>query len=200
MKKIDGIFGFLIAFTAIIAISVGCAQAEATQEATAKPATAETIAIDTVPIETEVATEATQEPAILYDVPLDVELQLHIISEAKAKGIDPAIVMAVISWESGFDTEAVGDNEQSYGLMQIQPRWHYKRMLNLGCTNLLDPYQNVTVGIDILAGAIWQYGDVAQGLVAYNQGSYKGTITNYAQMVLETADNMRGSVYVLSAW
>ena len=84
--------------------------------------------------------------------------------------------------------------------MQIQPRWHYKRMLNLGCTNLLDPYQNVTVGIDILAGAIWQYGDVAQGLVAYNQGSYKGTITNYAQSVLETADNMRGSVYVLSAW
>lgn len=196
MKKIDAIFGFIIAITAVIAIGCGCAKAEATQEPTTEPSTAETIAIETVPVETEVATEPTQEPVILYDVPLDMDLQIHIISEAKARGVDPAIVMAVIRCESVFDAEAIGDNEQSYGLMQIQPRWHYKRMLNLGCTNLLDPYQNVTVGIDILAGVIGQYGDVAQGLVAYNQGSYKGTITDYANSVLYIAQQLRGTAYV----
>jgi soluble lytic murein transglycosylase-like protein len=134
------------------------------------------------------------EMAKLYDVPLDAELQFRIIGLCEERGIDPAIVMAMIWKESRFHADSVGDGGNSLGLMQIQPRWHSKRMEKLGCTDLLDPHQNVVVGIDYLAESIRRYdGDVAKALVAYNQGSYKGTVTAYAKSVLEKAEEMRGA-------
>lgn len=133
------------------------------------------------------------EMAKLYDVPLDAELQFHIIGLCEERDIDPAIVMAMIWKESRFHADSVGDGGNSLGLMQIQPRWHSKRMEKLGCTDLLDPHQNVVVGIDYLAESIRRYdGDVAKALVAYNQGSYKGTVTAYAKSVLAKAEEMRG--------
>lgn len=130
----------------------------------------------------------------LYDVPLDAELQFHIIGLCEERNIDPAIVMAMIWRESRFHADSVGDGGNSFGLMQIQPRWHNKRMEKLGCDDLLDPHQNVVVGIDYLAACIHRYdGDVAKALVAYNQGSYKGTVTAYAKSVLAKAEEMRNA-------
>lgn len=136
--------------------------------------------------------EAEETPSVaLYDVPLDAELQLHIIEQAEAHGIDPAIIMAMAYRESGFNAEAIGDGGDSYGLLQIQPRWHYARMERLGCTDLLDPFQNVTVAVDYLAEQIDRYdGDVAKALVAYNQGHFKETITDYALAVLDMAEEL----------
>lgn len=131
---------------------------------------------------------APMEERVLYAVPLDAELQLHIIQTCEEHHIDPAIVMAMIWKESRYNPEAVGDGGNSLGLMQIQPYWHGGRMERLGCTDLLDPYQNVVVGINYLAESIDRYdGDVAKGLVAYNQGSYYETITGYALDVLDMA-------------
>ena len=128
---------------------------------------------------------------VLFDVPLDTELQLYIIDEAEEHGIDPAIVMAMAYRESTYRADAIGDNGNSYGLLQVQPRWHYERMQKLGCTDLLDPYQNVTVAIDYLAEQINQYGgDLAKGLTAYNRGSYNGTVTQYAKTVLAHAEQI----------
>ena len=133
-----------------------------------------------------------EEPVLVYDVPLDMELQLHIIQTCEEYHIDPAIVMAMIWKESRFNADSVGDGGNSFGLMQIQPRWHSGRMERLGCTDLLDPYQNVVVGIDYLAESIERYdGDVAKALVAYNQGSYYETITDYALDVLDMAAELR---------
>jgi soluble lytic murein transglycosylase-like protein len=133
-----------------------------------------------------------EEPVMMYDVPLDKELQLHIIQTCEEYHIDPAIVMAMIWRESGFRADAVGDNGNAFGLMQIWPYWHGGRMERLGCTDLLDPYQNVVVGIDYLAESIDRYdGDVAKALVAYNQGSYYETITGYALDVLDMAEELR---------
>lgn len=130
----------------------------------------------------------------LYDVPLDAELQLHIIEQAEAHGIDPAIIMAMAYRESGFNAEAIGDGGDSFGLLQIQPRWHYARMERLGCTDLLDPFQNVTVAVDYLAEQVDRYdGDVAKALVAYNQGHFNETITNYALAVLDMVAELRGA-------
>lgn len=134
-----------------------------------------------------------EEPVMMYDVPLDMEMQLHIIQTCEEYHIDPAIVMAMIWRESGFRADAVGDNGNAFGLMQIWPYWHGGRMERLGCTDLLDPYQNVVVGIDYLAENIDRYdGDVAKALVAYNQGSYYETITGYALDVLDVAEELRG--------
>lgn len=121
----------------------------------------------------------------LYDVPLDANLQYYIIDQSKAHGIDPAIILAMIDRESDFDPANMGDNGQAYGLLQIWPKWHSERMERLGCTDLLDPYQNVTVGLDYLAELLDKYGDIGKALTAYNQGSFKGTVTQYAKSVME---------------
>lgn len=129
-----------------------------------------------------------QKMVVLYDVPLAADLQIHIIKTCEEHHIDPAIVMAMAYRESGFNAEAIGDGGDSYGLLQIQPRWHYGRMERLGCTDLLDPFQNVTVAVDYLAEQLDRYdGDMAKALVAYNQGHFKETITNYALAVLDMA-------------
>ena len=133
---------------------------------------------------------------ILYDVPLATELQLHIIQVAESYGIDPAIILAIIYRESSFNPASIGDYGAAFGLMQIQPRWHSDRMARLGCTDLLDPYQNVIVGTDYLAEQLIRYGgDMQKALVAYNAGHYSGTITMYAQVVIEMAEELRGTIY-----
>lgn len=126
----------------------------------------------------------------LFDVPLSEELQMHIISEAESKGIDPAVIVAMAYRETGYDASAIGDGGDSYGLLQIQPKWHYQRMQDLNCNDLLDPFQNVTVGVDILSELIDRYGDLEKALVAYNRGSYNGTITEYAQSVMEKSKEL----------
>ena len=148
------------------------------------------------------ATEATAPntpPVTLYDVPLDAALQLHIIQVAESYGIDPAILFAMAYRESTYNPSSIGDRGASFGLLQIQPRWHSDRMARLGCTDLLDPYQNVIVGADYLAQQLQRYdGDMGKALVAYNAGHYSGTITTYAQVVLEIAEELRGTTYEAS--
>lgn len=149
-------------------------------------------AVQTVTIKAKPAPTATPAP-VLYDVPLSADLQLHIFAECEKRGVDETIVLAMIERESRFTEDAIGDNGNSYGYMQIQPRWWYGKMETLGCTDLLDGKQNVTVGIDILADLLEANGgDYAKALVCYNQGSYKGTVTKYAQAVLAGAEELRG--------
>jgi soluble lytic murein transglycosylase-like protein len=69
-------------------------------------------------------------------------------------------------------------------------------MERLGCTDLLDPYQNVIVGTGFLAEQLIRYGgDMGKALVAYNAGHYKGTITRYATEVMAKAEELRGTTY-----
>lgn len=185
-----------------------------TQEPTELTAATEppTEATEPPTVETEppnVETEATEEttlpptepPIVLYEVPLEEDLQLHIIQLCENYGIDPAIVMAMIWKESRFHAGSVGDNGNSFGLMQIQPRWHSGLMAQLGCTDLFDPYQNVTVGITILSNHANRYdGEIGMALTAYNAGASgankhyfsKGIYASkYAQSVMAYADDIR---------
>lgn len=104
-----------------------------------------------------------------YPVPLDHDLQVHIIRTCDENGIDPAVVIAMIATESDFDPDTIGDGGDSYGLMQIQPKWHSERMERLGVTDLLNPLQNVTVGMDYLAELLDKY-SLESALTAYNSG------------------------------
>lgn len=125
------------------------------------------------------------------DIPLDAEVQDHIYTVCEEKDIEPEIIFAMIWRESRYQVDILGDSGRAYGLMQIHPRWHSDRMERLGATDLLDPIQNVTVGIDILSEQLNRYGDIAKALVAYNAGSYRGTITNYAKDVLAEAERLK---------
>ena len=109
-----------------------------------------------------------KEPSKIYDVPLDADLQIHINDLCETYGVDMSLVLAVIGQESGYDPAAVGDNGNSIGLMQIQPMHHRQRMDRLGITDLLDPYQNVTIGIDLLAELINEENDIEWAVTAYN--------------------------------
>lgn len=129
------------------------------------------------------------EQAPLYDVPLSADLQEHIRQLCDDYGVDMPLVLAIIGQESNYQTDAVGDDGNSIGLMQIQPRWHQGRMDRLGVTDLLDPYQNITVGIDLLAELI-EMGGTRWAIMAYNAGAETadyyitiGTITDYAAEV-----------------
>lgn len=161
---------------------------KATHQPTTSSVTEEIVEPMKESIETEIV-EA-EPPVALYDVPLDADLQIHIIETAASYGIDPAIIMAMAYKESTYRTDAIGDGGNSLGLLQVQPRWHGARMERLGCPNLLDPYQNATVAIDYLAEQIDRYDDLSKGLVAYNRGHYAGTVTEYAKTVLAKAEEL----------
>lgn len=177
-----------------------CDICETTVPETVEPVTTEpdlepieTVAVEpseplepTIPETTEVV-----EPTLYFDVPLSEELQEHIFALCEERDIDPAIIIAMIFQESTYDSSAIGDGGNSYGLMQIQPRWNRERMDELNCHDLLDPFQNVTVGIDILADYLDRYGSLEWSLMAYNGGpTYasnnmsNGVVSYYARNVI----------------
>lgn len=118
-----------------------------------------------------------------YDVPLSTDLQEYIIEcceqyPSEINQVSLELILAVIERESNFNPDAIGDNGNALGLMQIQPRWHQARMERLGVTDLLDPYQNVRVGIDYLAECLKGYETLDEALTVYNAGP-SGAYTLY---------------------
>ena len=102
--------------------------------------------------------EPEPEPEIdIYPVDLDPDLQRYIIKTCEEYKINPSIVIAMCFYESSFNPDAVGDNGESMGLMGISPRWCWPEMERLNCPDMTDPYQNVTVGIDIIARKMAKY-------------------------------------------
>lgn len=145
-----------------------------------------------------VETDAIAEESPKYfDVPLEEGLQDYIFALCEESEIDPAIVIAMIKTESNFDSSAIGDKGNSKGLMQIQQRFHEDRMKRLMCTDLLNPYQNVTVGIDLLSELMDKGKGLEWALMAYNGGAAyankyaaSGTLSKYASKVLTYSENL----------
>ena len=145
--------------------------------------------------------QKTEEPKrTYYDVPLTEDLQDIIIDISEKRGVDPALVLAVIEKESGYNPDASGDNGKSQGLMQIWRSAHEKRMEKLGAVNLYDPKDNVLVGIDILAEKLEKYEDAEKALIAYNAGDAgakkhyfsKGIYSSsYSRAVLKIAEEIQ---------
>lgn len=135
-----------------------------------------------------------------FDVPLEDELQDYIFDICDEYGIDPELIVSMIFHESNFDSAVIGENDSgySYGLMQIMPRWNYDRMERLGCLDLLNPYQNVRVGVDLLAEYIQKGYGIEWALMAYNGGpSYanrkaaEGVVSAYATRIMDRAKTLR---------
>lgn len=132
------------------------------------------------------------EPVPFYDIPLSAEIQAFIVEIGQKHNISPSVIIAIIERESRYDADVVGDSGRSYGLMQIQPMWHQERMNCLGVTDLLDPIQNITVGVDILVELREQNSELVWVLMAYNGGTEyattneeKGIISDYAKDILK---------------
>ena len=135
--------------------------------------------------------EPEPEPTLYFNVPLDRALQDHIFAVCENYGVDPALIVAMIQKESYFNSSNIGDGGDSLGLMQIQPKWHQTRANNLGCPDLMNPYHNITVGVDLFASHLRQKGSVEWALMAYNGGpTYanrmvaNGRVSDYVNKVL----------------
>jgi soluble lytic murein transglycosylase-like protein len=119
-------------------------------------------------------------------------LKNYTISVCEEYGVEPALIFAVIEKESTFNVGSIGDGGNSLGLMQIQPRWNQDRMARLNCWDLMDPYQNIRVGVDLIAELFAEGYSVEGVLMAYNGGrayaNYRlerGIVSEYAKMVME---------------
>jgi soluble lytic murein transglycosylase len=96
-------------------------------------------------------------------------------SDARANGVDPYLVAALIRQESEFNPEAVS-RKSAYGLMQLLPsvgkslaKKEGERHFNT--SELLDPSTNLRLGTQDLRKSIDRYnGQVEYALAAYNAG------------------------------
>ena len=85
---------------------------------------------------------------------------------ARRHGLDPELVMAVVSVESSFRPQAVSP-KGAQGLMQLMPG----TARSLGVADPLDPAQNLDGGARHLGQLLDLYGgDLVRALAAYNAG------------------------------
>ena len=104
-------------------------------------------------------------------------------SAANEVGLDPLLLLAVISVESRFNPiaeSAMG----AQGLMQIIPRYHPAKLAAVGGEAAVwDPEANIAVGARILQEYIYRTGTLEAGLQFYN-GAFGDSQAQYAQKVL----------------
>lgn len=91
----------------------------------------------------------------------------RIVREAAERhNVDPALVKAVITTESGWNPQAVS-RKGAVGLMQLIPQTAQR----FGVDNSFDPAQNVEGGTTYLRSLLDRYnGDLSKSLAAYNAG------------------------------
>jgi len=94
-----------------------------------------------------------------------IRLLETVYREAKAEGLDPLLVLAVIDIESNFNRYA-----ESYvgaqGLMQVMPFW--KKEIGHVDDDLYNPLVNIRYGCYILRHYMDKYNDPYDALAAYN--------------------------------
>ena len=94
-------------------------------------------------------------------------------SAARARGINPMLVLAVAAVESRFKAQALNPVTGARGLMQVMPRWHPDKVFNVGgepSLFLIAP--NIDVGAAILA----EYLEREDGNVENALSRYLGTV------------------------
>jgi len=100
--------------------------------------------------------------------PVDSRLDRIVHDAAQRHSLDPALVKAVISTESGWNTRAISQ-KGAVGLMQLIPATAQR----FGVGNPFDPAQNVEGGTTYLKSLLDRYnGDLTKSLAAYNAGEH----------------------------
>lgn len=109
---------------------------------------------------------------------------------ARETGLDPALLAAVASVESGFNPKAVSP-KGAMGVMQLIPT----TARSLGVSDPFDPAQNIRAGARYLRSLLDRFGDLELALAAYNAGpnaveAYGGVppypeTLSYVRVVLE---------------
>jgi hypothetical protein len=118
---------------------------------------------------------------IASDATIDLVGEAYAVG--RAVGLDPLLILAVISIESRFNPIAESDMGAK-GLMQVIPRFHTEKLaVHGGEDAVLDPKTNILVGAQILKEYIRLAGGLEAGLQMYNGASYDPS-QGYAQKVI----------------
>ena len=108
-------------------------------------------------------------------------------------GLDPLLVLAVISVESRFNPIAES-GMGARGLMQIIPKYHLDKLAAHGGEEaVLDPESNILVGTKILQEYVYRTGTLEAGLQTYN-GASRDEYGLYSQRVLAERERLDQAV------
>ena len=108
----------------------------------------------------------------IHEIELSEELQLYTYEKCAAQELDYTLVLALMWRESRFEATAVGRNgngTNDNGLMQINDVNRGWLANELNINNLLDPYQNIDAGTEILGRFAKRHG-MHNALMAYQYG------------------------------
>jgi soluble lytic murein transglycosylase-like protein len=98
-------------------------------------------------------------------------------------GLDPLLVLAVISIESRFNPIAESVMGAK-GLMQIIPKYHLDKLRAAGGEDVVfDPESNIHIGARILQEYVHRTGTLEAGLQFYN-GAWRDNSAQYAHKVM----------------
>ncbi len=136
----------------------------------------------------------------IQQIPLSRDIQKYIYQMCSEKNINYDLILSIIKCESNFKADSIGYNPNGSfdsGLMQINSCHLENLQEQYGVSDIMDPYSNLLVGIDMIASCINAYGEVG-GLVAYNMGAggyqtciAKGDLnTAYVQKVMKIKENI----------
>ncbi|MBK9394569.1 MAG: transglycosylase SLT domain-containing protein [Uliginosibacterium sp.] len=110
--------------------------------------------------------------------------------EARANNLDPLLVLAVVTVESGFNpfAESVFGAQ---GLMQIIPKYHQEKIsADKGVTALFDPAENIRVGSLIIKEYLRNTGSLETALQLYG-GASSDPGMSYSTRVLNEKDRLK---------
>jgi soluble lytic murein transglycosylase-like protein len=149
--------------------------------AEAEEVSAVTPAVDPDPRYRALATQLAKKYRVAVNAP---EPLVHeAFAAGQAVGVDPLLILAVISVESRFNPIAESEFG-ARGLMQVVPRFHLDKLAHHGGEDaVLDPRTNIRVGAKILKEYIQRAGSVESGLQMY-AGAADDPNTAYAQRVM----------------
>ena len=115
----------------------------------------------------------------------------HAYREAGRLGLDPLLLVAVISVESNFNPIAES-TAGAVGLMQVIPRFHQDKF-EPDRESVLQPSTNIRIGALVLKQYIRRAGGLVEGLQLYN-GSADDENNAYANKVLGEKDRLRAAI------
>lgn len=124
-----------------------------------------------------------------------IDSYIYEITSEKYPEVDPDLIRAIVQTESRYDSSKINSRTGVQGLCQINPKWHMKRALSLGVTDLLDPYGNLLVCCDLLNDLYKDYPkDYALDLYAGGYpyaNSYAGTKSPHTILINDTIAGLR---------